>query len=87
MEAVKGPAPLQVLMFKCPFPHSLEVCIKPEGVVCGPRHNTHTLVLSYPLLKEVCLSLQRNVLHEVKWVLYPIDLKIKKIQNCQPASN
>lgn len=63
------------LMFTSVHLLSLEVSIKPEGVVCGPRHNSHALVLSHSLLKEVGLSLQGNVLHEVKWILYSIDLK------------
>ena len=56
---------------------ALEVSIQPEGVGCGARHHTHPLVLPYPLLKEVSLALQRNVLHEVKWILHSVDLKWK----------
>lgn len=63
-----------VNVYKCLFTQSLEVSIKPESVVRGPRHNSHALVLSYSLLKEIGLSLQGNVLHEVKWVFCFIDL-------------
>lgn len=52
-----------------------EVSIQPERVVCGARHHAHPLVLAYPLLKEVGLSLQRDVLHEVEGVLHPVDLQ------------
>lgn len=51
-----------------------KVCVQPEGVVRGARHHTHPLVLAHSLLKEVGLSLQRDVLHEVKGVLHPVDL-------------
>ncbi len=53
---------------------SSEVGIQPEGVVCGAGHDAHPLVLAHPLLKEVGLSLQRDVLHEVEGVLHPVDL-------------
>lgn len=68
-----------VNVHKCPFTQSSEVCIKSESVVCRPRHNSHALVLSHSLLKEVGLSLQGNVFHEVKWVLDFIDLKRENI--------
>lgn len=51
-----------------------KVSVQPERVVRGARHHTHSLVLAHPLLKEVGLSLQRDVLHEVKGVLRPVDL-------------
>ena len=41
-------------------------------------HNASLLVLSYFLLKEVCLALKRNVLHEIKGIFDFVDLfKIK----------
>ena len=35
----------------------LEVSIQSESAVSGPRHDTHSLVLPHPLLKEVGLAL------------------------------
>merc|ERR550534_1275247 len=55
-------------------PRSLEVCVQPEGVVCGPRHDPHPLVLPNTLLKEVGLPLQGDVLHEVEGVLHFVNL-------------
>lgn len=55
-----------------------EVSVQPEGVVCGARHHSHPLVLAHPLLKEVGLSLQRDVLHEVKRVLHQVDLHTER---------
>lgn len=52
-----------------------EVGVQPERIVCGARHHTHPLVLAHPLLKEVGLSLQRDVLHEVEGILHPEDLQ------------
>lgn len=60
-----------VLVPLCP----LEVCVQPEGVVRGPRHDAHPLVLAHSLLKEVGLSLQGDVLHEVEGVLHPVELQ------------
>lgn len=57
-----------------------EVCVQPEGVVCGARHHAHPLVLAHTLLKEVGLSLQRDVLHEVEGVLHPVDLQTHRPQ-------
>ena len=59
-------------------PRSSEVCVQPEGVVCGAGHHAHPLVLAHTLLKEVGLSLQRDVLHEVEGVLHPVDLQRHK---------
>lgn len=56
-------------------PRSSEVGVQPEGVVCGAGHHAHPLVLAHTLLKEVGLSLQRDVLHEVEGVLHPVDLQ------------
>lgn len=54
---------------------SSEVCVQPEGVVRGAGHHAHPLVLAHALLKEVGLSLQRDVLHEVEGVLHPVELQ------------
>lgn len=60
-----------------------EVSVQPEGVVRGRRHHAHPLVLAHPLLKEVGLSLQGDVLHEVKRVLHSVDLHTET--PCQSA--
>ena len=58
---------------------ALEVFIQrkcvPISIVRGSWHNAHFLVLSYSLLKEVCLAFQRDQLHEVKWIFFVVDLK------------
>ena len=62
-----------------------EVGVQSEGVVRGARHHAHPLVLADPLLKEVGLSLQRDVLHEVEGVLHPVDLQRTTGQASQPT--
>ena len=38
-------------------------------------HDTSLLVLSYSLLKEISLPLERNVLHKVEWILNIVNLQ------------
>ena len=54
---------------------SLEISVECEDVFRFLRHDSRLLVLSNPLLKEVGLSLQWNVLHEVKGVLNIVHLQ------------
>ena len=37
-------------------------------------HYSWLLIFCYSLLKEICLSFQGNVLHEIKWILNIVDL-------------
>ena len=56
-----------------------EVGIEGEGVPdLVWRHHAHLLVLADPLLKEVGLAFQRDVLHEVKGILSIIQLGARK---------
>ena len=53
---------------------SLEICIQGELVVLLVGHDSGLLVVADSLLEEVGLSIQRDVLHEVKWILDIVDL-------------
>lgn len=53
----------------------LKFGIQGEGVVCGIRHDSHPLIFTYSLLKEIGLAFQRDVFHEVKRILRFVYLK------------
>ena len=62
------------MLKKCFLPAALKNCLK--FLICGEfvgilrlfLHNSCTLIFCNSFLKEVCLSFQRNVFHEVKWI-------------------
>ena len=63
----------------------LEVSIKGEFVVLFGSHNTHLLIFSDTLLKEICFSFQRNMLHEVERIACLVNLN--KILFKKPEQN
>lgn len=56
-------------------PGHLKFRIQGERIVCGLRHDSHPLIFTYSLLKEICLAFQRDVFHEVKRILCFVYLK------------
>lgn len=56
-------------------PGHSELCIQGERVVCGLGHDSHPLIFTYSLLKEIGLAFQRDVFHEVKRILCFVYLK------------
>ena len=53
----------------------LKVCVQAELALLLGVHHPHLLVLANPLLKEVGLPLQGDVLHEVEGVFNVVYLK------------
>lgn len=50
----------------------------PATVAVQAGHDGSLLILPHPLLKEIGLSLQRDHLHPIKWVLNVVDLSISQ---------
>lgn len=57
-----------------PFAKASKICIQSENVVHCFCHNSKTLIFRNPLLKEICFSFQRNILHEIKRIFCMKDL-------------
>lgn len=51
-----------------------KICIQSEDIVHCFCHNSKTLIFRNPLLKEICFSFQRNILHEIKRIFCIKDL-------------